>query len=84
MDAALATLDIATLQSYRDEALAALHRLAVGQRTESIAYKGNSRSFVPGDEPILRRWIADLQAAIDAKSAGTTLVRGPIHPGLRF
>lgn len=84
MDAALATLDLETLQSYRAEAIPELRRLNTGQRTEAIAYRGNQRRFAPCEEPALCRWISDLQAAIEAKSAGTTSRRGPIHPELGF
>lgn len=84
MDAALATLDLATLQSYRADAIAALHQLNIGRRSEEIVYQGYRRRFSAGEEARLRRWIDDLQSVIDAKSAGVTPRRGPIHPGMGF
>jgi hypothetical protein len=75
---------LATLQSYRADALAALHTLNIGRRSEEIAYQGYRRRFAPGEETALRRWISDLESAIDAKSAGVTPRRAPIHPGMGF
>jgi hypothetical protein len=84
MDAALATLDLPTLQSYRADAIAALHKLNIGQRSEEIAYQGYRRRFSVGEAAQLRAWINDLQSAIDAKDAGVTSRRAPIHPGMGF
>lgn len=81
MEIALASLDLATLITYRDEAIAALHTLNIGKQTVSIAHGDQSRSFaVPRD---LERYIAQIQSAIDNKtrSPSTPLARRPIYPG---
>jgi hypothetical protein len=42
MEAALATLDLATLQPYRADALAALHKLNIGRRSEELVGRENA------------------------------------------
>ncbi|MCB1723222.1 MAG: hypothetical protein KDJ39_05960 [Gammaproteobacteria bacterium] len=78
MEAALSTLDISTLQTYRAEAIAALHSLALGQTEIEIEGLDGSRvKYSTASMARLQEYIATLQSAIDAKTTG--LRRKPIH-----
>ncbi len=57
----------------------ARHALATARRAAAIAYQGHERSFVPGEGRLLRQYIGELQAAIEAKKAGVISQRRPIH-----
>lgn len=79
MDGALDTLDLTTLQLRRTEALEAVHQLSTGAKEVAVAHAGRSLTFAAAQLPELRRYVLDLQAAIDRKT-GTGLGRRPIHP----
>lgn len=78
MEAALDSLDITTLKTYRAEAIVALQALATSQTEIEIDGLDGSRvKYNTASMPRLKEWIADLQSAIDRKSTG--LRRKPIH-----
>ena len=59
----------ATLQSWLSEAQTAMHDLAIGKKTVSIATADGKRiSFTPSELPELRKYILRLQAAISIAS----------------
>jgi hypothetical protein len=58
------------------EARAALHALITGQQTVIVAYNGESVTFRSPDEGKLRRYIGELQAALDGNC------RGPYRRGV--
>jgi hypothetical protein len=81
VEAALASLDLTTLQSYRTEALTALHQLRTGKRTVSISHTGVSRTYAQNETRALESYISALQSAIDAKTYDRP-ARGPLYVGM--
>lgn len=67
MEAALlASLDLATLEQYRLEAVQALHQLRTGKRTVQISHQGQSRTHSPSEADALERYIGAQQPATPA------------------
>jgi len=81
VDAALASLDLATLQQRLAEALDALHRWATGDGEVSVDMDGVRMVYSEVNQKRLEGYVNQLQAAIRAKEMGTTS-RGPLYPGL--
>jgi len=80
VDAALASLDLATLQQRLAEALDALHRWATGDGEVSVDMDGVRTTYSEVNQKRLEGYVNQLQAAIRAKERGTT-GRGPLYPG---
>jgi hypothetical protein len=80
MDAALLSLPVETLQSRLDEAMAALHKLAIGGRAVSVSIQGGrAAAYSQANINDLKGYIADLQGALAAKQTGRSAARGPIY-----
>lgn len=79
MDSALATLPVETLQARLAEALDAQHALNIGRRVAmATTATGQRVQYAESQAGELRAYIAALQSAIAAKTAGRP-VRGPIY-----
>lgn len=76
---ALQSLPLDQLQSERSECLAALLAIAKGRKVQRTGFDGRSVDYTPADTARLESLIADLDAAIQAKTTGTP-TRRPLHP----
>jgi hypothetical protein len=70
--------DLVTLQGWLADALAAKHKLMIGQLEVTVSYEGKSVSFAQADRDRLDAYIADLQRQIDALT-GMPRRRGPVQ-----
>lgn len=82
--AALNTVDLETLRTWRSEAIAAHRQLALGKRLVAIAHAEGRMQYEASQGADLDRWISALEAAICARESGTQARRGPIYPGFGF
>lgn len=81
MDAqTLASMSLETLQTWLGEALAARHQLALGKLTSLIQWGENRQQYNAANAAELESYIAALQSAISARSAGRSL-RAPLVIG---
>ena len=63
----------ATLQGWLSEAQTAMHALAIGKKTVSVATADGKRiAFTPSELPELRKYILRLQTAISIATGATT------------
>ena len=81
MEAALAYLDLATLQQRRTEALDALHRWALGDQEVAVDMDGVKVSYSEVNQKRLEGYVNQLQAAIRVKEQGGAS-RAPLYPGI--
>ncbi len=75
----MATFDgipLTTLQTWLSEAQTAYHALNTGQQVVSLSQGTTSLSFTAAQVPQLRKYIADLQGAINALTGSTRVLRG--------
>lgn len=70
--------DLATLQLWLADAIAARHALLTGKRTASVSYDGKSVSYSQLDIGRLEAYIASLRSQIAALT-GQQRLRGPMH-----
>lgn len=71
--------DLATLQEWLVEAMAARRQVAIGGKVTSVSYEGKSVSYSPGNLDLLNQWITDLLDTIAWLQGNTTRKLRPIY-----
>lgn len=71
MEAALLTLDLATLKTWRTDALNAMHALATGVREVSVRQGDVAVQYSEASKAKLQEYINQLQSAIRSKETGS-------------
>ena len=84
--ASLSSVDLDTLKTWRDDALVARHKLAMGRATASFMVAGRRKEFTEANLDKLDAYVSSLTAEITGRESGITNAgRGrPLYVGLGF